>query len=72
VGLFAAGFEGGLKITGSSAFTSGTVKIESSGTLLRLMQLLNRLKTLRTFGYLRVKGGRLPVFLCQAMKLIFF
>ena len=33
LGLFSAGFEGGLKITGSSAFTSGTVKIESSGTV---------------------------------------
>ena len=33
VGLFAAGFEGGLKITGSSPFTSGTVTIESSGTI---------------------------------------
>ena len=33
VGLFAAGFEGGLKITGSSSFTSGTVTIESSGTI---------------------------------------
>jgi flagellar hook-associated protein 1 FlgK len=33
LGLFAAGFEGGLKITGSSSFTSGTVTIESSGTV---------------------------------------
>jgi flagellar hook-associated protein 1 FlgK len=33
LGLFAAGFEGGLKITGSSSFTSGTVTIETSGTV---------------------------------------
>ena len=31
LGLFAAGFEGGLKITGSSSFTSGKVTIESNG-----------------------------------------
>ena len=33
LGLFAAGFEGGLKITGSSSFTSGKVTIESNGTV---------------------------------------
>jgi flagellar hook-associated protein 1 FlgK len=33
LGLFSAGFEGGLKITGNSAFASGTVKIVSSGTV---------------------------------------
>ena len=33
MGLFSAGFEGGLKITGNSAFASGTVKIVSSGTV---------------------------------------
>ena len=33
VGLFSTGFEGGLKITGSSAFKSGTVTIESNGTV---------------------------------------
>ena len=31
IGLFATGFEGGLKIAGSSAFTSGKVTIESNG-----------------------------------------
>jgi flagellar hook-associated protein 1 FlgK len=33
LGLFSAGFEGGIKITGSSEFTSGSVKIESSGSV---------------------------------------
>ena len=33
LGLFASGFEGGLKLTGNTAFTSGQVKVEIEGQI---------------------------------------
>jgi flagellar hook-associated protein 1 FlgK len=59
LGLFSAGFEGGIKITGSSEFTSGSVKIESSGSVTQTDAIVNSAEDASNFRVFTREGRQI-------------
>jgi flagellar hook-associated protein 1 FlgK len=59
LGLFSAGFEGGIKITGSSEFTSGSVKIESSGSVTQTDAIVNSSEDASNFRVFTREGRQI-------------
>ena len=59
LGLFSTGFEGGLKITGSSAFTSGMVTIESNGIVTESDAVIKAVEAASSFRVFTREGRQI-------------